>query len=223
MVTMPKASFAKPMSVGDSTLMMLLSLNLLLLVFFVLLSSMATYSDRHASEVLARVREGYDTPGPKQRDGVNVPEVPMAVWRAGIVSRMQGISINRIDLRVSPQQGSANKVQVTLPLTSVFGADGKVLEPELLRNLAAAAGPESRVIWQVVGRWQDTATFTPMVAALATDVGEAEFVAGDEAVLRVEVTPGAATRPSMGLQVQDVGEAAGAVVKGLDAKAVPRE
>lgn len=223
MVTMPKASFAKPMSVGDSTLMMLLSLNLLLLVFFMLLNSMATYSDRHASEVLAKVREGYDLPGPAMNAESNLPEVPTEAWRAGIVTRLQGITLNRIELRVLPQQGSANKVEVTLPLSAVFDAQGQIIAPEFLRNLASAAGPESTVKWQIVGTWKDADRYALMAAALATETGEAEFTEGSEQLVRVTVVPGAATRPQMGLQVQDVGEAAGAAVRGLDEKAVPRE
>ena len=79
---MPKAVFSEPMKAGDSTLMMLLSLNLLLLVFFMLLNSMATYGAKHAEEVLATVREGYDVSGPgKIKNGASVPEVPQEAWR----------------------------------------------------------------------------------------------------------------------------------------------
>lgn len=216
--------FSKPMSAGDSTLMMLLSLNLLLLVFFMMLNSMATYGKKHAEEVLTSVREGYDLAGKAAlRGSETVPEVPMAAWRSGVVSRLQGVIVNRIELRTLPQQGNASSVEMVMPLSAVFRPDGQVLEPELMRNIAAAAGSESRIIWQVLGPLQDGPRLARMVAALALEAGRAEMVVAAQTSVKLVVTPGLATRPDMGLKLQSVGEDAGAKVQGVDEKAGNRE
>ncbi len=197
--------------------MMLLSLNLLLLVFFMLLNGMATHGQRHASEVLAEVRRGYDLPaGGARRDRVDVPEVPLEVWRDNVVARVQGVTMNRLDLRVSLQPGNAGVVELTLPLSSLFDAGGAVVQPELVGNLTAAAGIDSRVTWQVVGTaGMETSRLAVMATNLAKLAGSADLTRGNEPVVRVRVVPGLATRSGMGLQVQNVGEAAGATVQGV--------
>lgn len=215
------------MSTGDSTLMMLLSLNLLLLVFFMLLNSMATYGKRHADEVLAEVRAGYNLPGQGNlRESQSVPEVAMAAWRAGIVSRLQGVVTNRIDLITPPQQGSAGKVEMVLPVSALFDANGKLAKGEVVRNIAAAAGSESRVTWQVVGNWNGAgmeARVANMVAQLAVEAGSAESVMGKDEALKVLVVPGLATKAAIGVQVQQVGEEAGGNVRGVEEKGNSRE
>ncbi|RYG62159.1 MAG: hypothetical protein EON60_00795 [Alphaproteobacteria bacterium] len=212
-----QAFFSKPMSGADGTLMMLLSLNLLLIVFFMLLNSMAAHGQRHASEVLAEVRRGYALPaGAARADQVDVPEVPLEVWRDNVVTRVQGVTMNRLDLRVSLQPGNAGVVELTLPLTSMFDTAGTVLQPELVGNITTAAGKESRVTWQVVGTdSMDTSRLSNMTTNLALVAGKADLVRGDEAAVRIRVIPGLATRSGMGLQVQDTGEAAGATVQGI--------
>ena len=220
-----QAVFSKPMGGADGTLMMLLSLNLLLLVFFMLLNSMATYGQRHADEILAEVRRGYSVPsGGAKAGNVDVPEVPMAAWRASTTARMQGVIVNRIDLRVLPQSGNANAVELFMPLTGMFDAAGGVLKPELVTNMAAAAGAESTVTWQVVGAQAlDAQTLAAMTANLALLAGRADLVRGSEAGVKIRVEPGLATRSGMGLNVQDVGEAAGANVQGVQDSGGVRE
>ena len=208
------------MSTGDSTLMMLLSLNLLLLVFFMMLNSMATYGKRHADEVMAQVRQGYNLPGKgAMRDSQAVPEVALEAWRAGMVARLQGVVINRIDLITPPQQGSASKIEMVLPASALFDTDGKLVRPETVRNIAAAAGVESRVVWQVAGNWKDPRV-AAMVAQLALQTDGAEMVYGRENVIRVTVMPGFATKPEMGVKVQQMGESVGAAVRGIDSRSV---
>lgn len=208
------------MSTGDSTLMLLLSLNLLLLVFFMLLNSMATYGKRHADEVMKQVREGYNLPAQGAwRGGVlSAPEVPVTGWRNGMVSRLQGIAMNRIDLKVLPQEGNAGKVEIVMPLAAVFDANGKLVKPEVLRNIAAAAGSESQVMWQIVGPWERAAKLAPYVGALTMAMGSGQMIAGAEPRLKIVVMPGSGTPSAMGLKVQRAGEDAGAEVQGVEEK-----
>lgn len=222
MLLSKQANFSKPMSGADGTLMMLLCLNLLLLVFFMLLNSMATYGQRHADEVMAEVRRGYELPGKGGRE--DVPEQPMEAWRANVAARLQGVIVNRLDLRVLPQTGNANAVEVMVPLNRMFDAAGQVLQPELVGNMEAAAGQESRVTWQVVGSpAQDSVQLAAMAASLAVLAGRADVVRGRDAGVNIRVVPGAGTRSGMGLQVQGVGEASGGRVQGVEETGGVRE
>jgi hypothetical protein len=219
-----KVHYSKPMSTGDSTLMMLLSLNLLLLVFFMMLNSMATYGAKHAEDVLAQVRAGYNVPSPhgKQGDG-DVTEVPFASWRNGLVGRMQGMVMNRIDLRVLPQEGSAGKVEIEMPMGSIFAPDGTVNHPETVKNMMAAAGSESKVIWQVKADWTQPEKFSRYAGSLAAQGVHVRVVGDKDQGLRVIVVPGSGTKSAMGLQVQAVGEDAGGMVKGVETKGTDGE
>ena len=149
--------------------------------------------------------------------------MPMVAWRAGVLSRLQGVVVNRLDLRVSPQEGNAGKLEVKLPLKTVFDASGKVANPEMLSNMVAAAGSESTLTWQVVGNFENTEQMAGFIAALARVTGHAEAVTGEPQEVRLIVVPGAATKPNIGLQVQQVGEDAGGTVEGVQDKGTARE
>lgn len=214
---MPKVMFSQPMKAGDSTLMMLLSMNLLLLVFFMLLNSMATYGAKHAQEVLAEVREGYDRQGKKAEHGdaqAAVGEAQLA-WRSGVVQRMHGVVQNNLQLQVPAQMGNASKVEIDLPLDALFDPAGRLARPEVLRNLVAAAGPESQVSWQLRGDLQDARLMMAM-NALLEETGRAEAMQASENTVRVSVLPGEATEAARGVQIQRVGEEAGGRVQGVD-------
>jgi hypothetical protein len=201
-------------SAADGTLMMLLSMNLLLLVFFMMLNSMGTYGAKHAQDVLAQVREGYDLQGPLGRNG-RAPALPMAAWQQGMSQRLQGLSINRLKLIKPPMEGSAQFLDVVLPLDEVFNKDGSLAQPATIRNLLAAAGEESTMVWQVEGDWETAAAMAVMAASLAAQTGQAQVRGGDVAQLRLRVYPGGATSPDIGLAVQRVGEDAGGTAEGV--------
>lgn len=211
------------MSTGDSTLMMLLSLNLLLLVFFVLLNSMATAGSRQAKQLMAQVESGSSIRTDEQTSGESLnPGSMFATWRASVVTRLQGMVVNRVDLRVQPQAGTADSVEVDVPLGSVFDDAGKLIRPEIFRNMAVAAGGDSTLKWQVRSKGQP-ARLAAMLAGVATQTGHAEAVGDASEVLRLVVVPGPTAKPDTGLQVQQVGEEADGTVKGIDATGDRRE
>lgn len=212
-----KASYEKPMNSGDSTLMMLLSLNLLLLVFFMLLNSMATRGAKHAEDVLAEVREGYEQ-SRVLAGQASQGETPLMAWRESAIARLNGVMGNRLELRVSPQEGNAGVIELDMPLASAFNGQGALLQPELVRNVLAAAGSESTVIWTLRLSRSEGLRASSMMASLALQGADAMFVPSQDNTLRVVVTPGSATLPSMGLNVQNVGEKAGASVRGIEPK-----
>ncbi len=202
--------------------MMLLSLNLLLLVFFVLLNSMATKDTKHSDSVMAQVADGYGLPSKMLKPHANPGEdLPAAGWRAGVISRVQGVMTNRIELRVAPQVGNAGKVEIALPLSSLFDAQGRLVRPELLRNLQAAAGSESKLVWQVAGRMDDVARLSGFAAAIAAIHGRVEVIPATAEGLRVIITPGIVTPGSVGLQIQRVGEDAGGQIQGIQERTSP--
>lgn len=201
-------------SAADGMLIMLLSLNLLLLVFFMMLNSMGTYGARHAEDVLAEVREGYNPKGPLER-GARSPVVAMAAWQEGLSERLDGLNVNRLKLVKPPMEGNARFIDVLLPLEEVFGADGSLAQPATVRNLMAAAGNESTLLWRVEGDWQDAPRLAKMAASLVDVTGQAQVHSASEPALRLRVTPGAATSPDVGLAVQGVSERSGGSVQGM--------
>lgn len=199
---------------GDGVLLMLLAVNLLLVAFFMMLNSISTYGAQHASDVLAKVREGYDLQGPLGEG--KALTAPKAQWQQGVVQRVQGLMISRLLLNTPPLHGNAAYVDILLPLDAVFDAEGKVKRPAVLRNIIAAAGVESRLVWQLEGPWQDRKAFSAMLANLAQETGQAQMRGAREARLRVRVLPGVATKADTGLAIQQAGEAAGGTVQGLE-------
>lgn len=199
---------------GDNVLVMLLAVNLLLLAFFMMLNSISTYGAQHANDVLAQVKEGYDLKGPLAKGG-HAMSAPKANWQQGVAQRMQGLMINRLLLNTAPMEGNATYVDVLLPLDAVFAPDGKVRQPQVLRNIIAAAGVESHLVWQIEGNWQQQNLMAVMLASLAQETGQAQMRGGPKPQLRVRVVPGFATKADTGLAIQQAGEAAGGEVRGL--------
>lgn len=199
---------------GDSVLVLLLALNLLLVAFFMMLNSISTYGAQHANDVLAKVREGYDLQGPLGKGGKAMSE-PKANWQQGVVQRVQGLMVNRLLLRSAPMEGNAAYVDITVPLDAVFDGSGKIKQPAVLRNIIAAAGPESQLEWQIEGNWQQVGAYAAMLASLAQETGQAQMKAGPQPLLRVRVVPGLATKADTGLAIQQSGEDAGGTVQGV--------
>src|SRR4051812_13327894 len=89
-------------AVGDRVLIMLLSLNFLLLAFFILMNSMATREQHHAQAVLAKMREGYDLKGPVGDGTGSAPRVAMNPWQSSVGPKIQGLVVNRMHLDTVP-------------------------------------------------------------------------------------------------------------------------
>lgn len=197
----------KTREAADGSLMMLLAMNLLLLVFFMMLNATATYGNKHASEVLGAVREGYDKPGQEGRAAA-----PLSEWQQGVVGRVQGLMIERLELVVPPLGGNAARVVAVMPLERMFGADGRVIQPSVVRNLLQAAG-DSRVEWTVSGDVAQRERLAAMMASLAAQTGEARARVGAPE-LRIEITP-LGGRGAMGTNVQRIVEGGGGVARGI--------
>lgn len=205
------------MNTGDSTMMMMLSLNLLILVFFMLLNSMATQNAKRNKENLTDVVQSASLPSNEDVISQSLTAgTPVPAWRESVLIRLQGVMVNRIDLRVLPQVGNATSVEVEIPLGAIFDANGRLLKPEIIRNMQAAAGTDSSLRWQVRGRDITPARRTSILATLAVAAGHAESFQTGKQALRVIVTPGLQTKPQTGLQIQQIGEDAGGVVQGVD-------
>lgn len=200
---------------GNQSLMMLLSLNLLVLVFFLLLNSMATLHEDRPHREMAKPQEGVPLNTPVNAEGDRVPLAPLAAWQESVLERLRGTILNRVDLEVLPQAANAGLVQVEIPLERMFTASGALRKPELVRQLREAAGPESTLSWQLVSQ-QDTPTTWPRLLTLTRATGQTvALVQGAGDVLRVTVRPGVATPPSRGILLQNIGAEAGAQVQGV--------
>lgn len=200
----------KGTSIGDRVLILLLSLNFVLLAFFILLNSMATYESRHGKAVLAKMREGYDIQGPIQGDGGRAPTVPMSMWQQGAVSRLQGLVINRLKLDTVPLEVDADRLVMTFPPGILVG-NGKVTQPEMVRNIMTAAGSESRVVWEVRGDIDKGAgALAANAGALMALTERVVMTQGQLGEVRAVFLPGTATKAEVGGTLQRLSIGAGA-------------
>ena len=194
---------------------MLLSLNLLVLVFFLLLNSMATVNDKRAHHDMAKPPEGIPEVRTKNAEGEMVPLAPLAAWQESTLTRLRGTQLTRLELRVVPQASSAGYVRLEVPLERVFAPRGVLRKPELVRNVRAAAGPESTLSWTLVTQQGTTATPERLLTLARATGQDVALVPGHDDVLRIDVRPGATTPPKTGLQLQMLGEDAGGGAQGV--------
>lgn len=194
---------------ADGTLLMLLSLNFLLLAFFILMNSIATRESAHAKNVLARVREGYNIQGPLGDNAGGVaPVVAKAPWQGPLVSRLQGVILNRLNLQTIPLETDADKLVMVLPLASLF--DGpRLREPQTVRNIVTAAGTTASLRWEILGRWPNQELLAAQAATLAAETGRVAVGAGNDSV-RITFTPALTTDPDVGATLQNLGLDGGA-------------
>lgn len=203
---------------GDFALLMMLSLNLLVLVFFMLLNSMAIPGNPHPDSVLDVARDVRADATTSMVEGLDVPTAPLAAWRDSVVTRLRGTILNRLDLRVLPQGANADELLVEIPFDQVFQTNGALLRAEFVHKLQAAAGPESTVSWSLTTPDTEGARAAMAMATLSRITRSAvAWQAGERRVVQVRVQPGAQTKPDMGGKVQGLGEKAGGRVTGVDA------
>lgn len=191
----------KGTSIGDRVLILLLSLNFVLLAFFILLNSMATYESRHGKAVLAKMREGYDIQGPVQGDEGRAPKVPMSTWQQGTMARVQGLVVNRMQLDTVPLEVDADRLIMTFPY-GVIVSRGKVVQPELIRNIIEAAGSESVVRWEVSGNMVRGAQELAANAGALMAFTDRVIMVPGEGVVRAVFVPGHATKAGVGGTLQ---------------------
>lgn len=214
---MPLPRLVPSTASADGTLLLLLGLNLLLLAFFILLNSMATHGARHASDVMARVKEGYNVQGSYTGGDADAPRQPLAYWKQQVTGRMQGVVLNRLGLSTVPLEADANRVEVLIPLETLF-SEGEVANPPVVKALNAAAGPESRVVWVMEGASATEETAHQAAALAALGVVAQVQVSGEappQPRVRVVVVPGVTTPSDRGGQVQRVGTQLGGAVQGV--------
>lgn len=190
----------KGTSIGDRVLILLLSLNFLLLAFFILLNSMATFESKHGKAVLAKLREGYDIQGPLEDGSGHAPLAPMSNWQQAMSAKVQGLVVNRLQLDTVPLEVDAERLVMRFPAGVVVNG-GRVIQPELVRNLISAAGSESTVRWEVSGDMERGRGLAADAAALMAFTDRVVMVPGDGGVTAVFV-PGGATKPTVGGTLQ---------------------
>lgn len=189
-------------------MLMLLSLNFLLLSFFILLNSLSTHEAAHAKNVLARVREGYNVQGPMDAQRGVAPVVAITPWQAPLAARVQGLVLNRLNLQTIPLETDADRLVMEIPLAMLF--DGpRLRDPQFVRNIMAAGGREALVRWEILGRWQDQTLLAAQATALAVETDRVAVSSGNN-MLRVTFVPAPATDPDVASTLQSLGIDAGA-------------
>ena len=215
---MPKNPIGGAVPNGDFALLMMLSLNLLVLVFFMLLNSMAVPGAPNPDSAIDKAREVQAEATTGAVEGLDVPTAPLAAWRESVVTRLRGTILNRLDLRVLPQGANADELLVEIPLDDVFRPTGELLRPEFVHKLLAAAGPESMVSWSLITPEEYGARAAMAMATLSRITrSPVAWQAGERRVVQVRVQPGTQTKPSVGTEMQGLSEKAGGRVTGVDA------
>ncbi len=208
----------KAVTNGDSALIMWLSLNLILLVFFMLLNSMAQPGEPHPQAEMISQRDVKSDVRTEAVQGQDVPTAPQTAWREDVITRLRGTVANRMDLRVLPQGSNANELRVDIPLNQVFREDGSLLRPEFTAKLRAAAGTDSSVAWGLMAPYEAKGLYASYMATLSRMTQSAvAWEDSDARVVRVQIRPGMHTLTNMGSAVQNVTEDAGGEVKGVTA------
>lgn len=195
-------------SVGDRVLILLLSLNFVLLAFFILMNGMATSENHHATAVLAKMREGYDIQGPQLGSTGTAPKVAMSNWQQVTARKIQGLVVNRLHLDTVPLQVDADRLVMVFPEGALVDG-GRVVQPEVIRNILAAAGTDASVRWEISGELVNATTMAANAGALMAATGQVAMVPGTGGV-RVVFIPGATTKPSTGATLQHLTIDAGA-------------
>lgn len=205
----PARSPARP----DGLPLLLVAVNLLLLSFFVLLNALSSQptskQERHADEVLARVREGYDSKAPRPQQGGALPELPRTAWAEALTRNVQGVMTNRLQFEAEVLSADADRVVLRLPIQTVF-AEGQLRDPDLIKALQMAA-QGAHLQWQVAGRAPVVVSQGAQLAALTTAVA---MIPAARPELRVIITPAPQTAPAAAGGLQGMATQHGGTVEG---------
>lgn len=142
-----------PQSSGNSHLVALLSLKILLLAFFLLLNSLATFQEERSSAVVESVRDAFQGLLPAERS-VNRDPSGLAMLDGGedVVDALKQLFGSDLPLADLPASSGGRVLQIDFADDSLFEGDGSALGPEgvdTLRQLAAVLS-DSRFIHQRV-------------------------------------------------------------------------
>ncbi len=198
---------------ADGLPMLLVAVNLLLLSFFVLLNAMSAQptskEEKHADDVLARVREGYDQQAPKHTNQGNaLPQAPVTSWAEAMTSKVQGVMTNRVQLQTEVLEADASRVVVRLPMEALF-AGPELIGAELVKSLMLAT-QGARLEWQLAG---NTVAAVSQGAALGAITGGIALMAGPPE-MRIILTPAPTSAPSLGGSLSPLTNAPGVQVQG---------
>ena len=205
---------------ADSSLLVLLSLNLLLLALFILLNSMALpKNEEHAADVLAEVRLGGAATAAPQSSAM-VPGIGQRDWTQSTEKLLRGVIANRFELLTAPQETKATWLEVRIPLAEVLRENaqtGRVMVNQKLVSNLLAAGQQAELRW-VLQLPADLPAAPAMLAALSelTDRAELQLdpLAAD-GFLKLRVSPGRGMLPEVGVKLQQLGAAVGGTTQGL--------
>lgn len=128
-----------------SSVLLLLSLNFMLLAFFIMLNSMASQPGKEAEDaVLRRTAAGQPTTAKLEGTGGDSPPVQGEAWQDRATRNVQGVLLNTIPVRTIPLQANADQLVLELPL--------RVLAtPSVLRAIQRVTAQEWAVVWHVQG------------------------------------------------------------------------
>ena len=156
----------------QGTILLFLSLNLILLVFFTLLNVMASPSATKNPE-----KEMAFSAAPKRGNGGDM-DVPPAVWQGWLQSSLVQAVNGRMVISPEELMADADSLWVTLPAASFFEGRGTAVKAEqvgVLENISALAGqPEQNALRLEIGLKAPKGDL-PLAAARVAEMGRIVF------------------------------------------------
>ncbi|HEY9539772.1 MAG TPA: hypothetical protein VIS03_19420 [Kiloniellaceae bacterium] len=126
---------------SNSHIVALLSLKILLLAFFILLNALATFQEERSSAVVDSVRDAFQGLLPVGRRGAADPGgVGLFDGGEDIVDNLMRLFGNDLPLVELPASSGARVLQIDVPVTDLFDAEGSAVSPEGAETLSLVAG-----------------------------------------------------------------------------------
>jgi hypothetical protein len=126
---------------SNSHIVALLSLKVLLLAFFILLNSLASFEEERRSAVVDSVREAFRGLLPAERS-VNANPSGLDVFEGGddVVDTLKQLFGSDLPLVELPEASGARVLQIDLTADDLFESDGSALRPDGAETLRLVAG-----------------------------------------------------------------------------------
>jgi hypothetical protein len=143
----------KPPKANDGTVVMMLSLNLIILSFFILLNALANQSEEKARLASISANQGQLELPNAATEGLDNSYQNIIKWQNQTAEDVKGVLTNKVKLDVIGMEKNAEQLIVTLPLSSFF-ADGSIPMRDaslgVLQNILAVleAGTASSILVQ---------------------------------------------------------------------------
>lgn len=126
---------------GNGNVIALLSLNILLLAFFILLNSMATFEEERRDAVMESVREAFQGLLPAERNLSDLQAgVDLFEGASDVINSLNQLFGDNLPLVESQDDSGRWLMKVDMPVADLFSDEGDALRPDGAETLRLIAG-----------------------------------------------------------------------------------